>query len=100
MYQMIPGIIVFILAFVEIRSYATREIRSVVIDAIFEYRRDVMREHGDEKFYESPFEVGYGDMGSYLKTFFQIWVWSPRQVLSREKYQVVRDYIEKHDHGL
>ena len=56
-------------------------------DAIFRYRIDLVSRH----IYES--EVEYDDARSYIKTFLRFWDWGYKHILPRDKFEIIKPYI-------
>jgi hypothetical protein len=43
--------------------------------------------------------VSYDDMESYSKTLFRLWNWNYTKILPKEKFEIIKEYIEKGNGG-
>ena len=79
--------------FLIVRNHVAYKNRASIIKAISMYRRNVIANHyfGDGS--KPQYLVGYDDMETYFKTVIRFWDFSPKHILSDEKYSVVKDYI-------
>lgn len=44
--------------------------------------------------YKSELDVNYTDEESYDKTFFKLFDWGYKNILPKDKYEIIKDYIE------
>ena len=86
---MIVAIVLGILLFtLFIKNIHTWNIRMNVNYAIFRYRIDCI-----DKGVVSV--VDWEDMVSYEHTLFKLWDWSSKNVLSKEKYKIIKPYLRR-----
>lgn len=79
------GILSFILFIKNIRTY---NLRMNINYAIFRYRIDCI-----DKNIKSI--VDWEDMVSYSHMLLKLWDWSDKDVLSKEKYEVIKPYLRR-----
>lgn len=72
-----------------IKNCVTYRQQSLISDAIFRYHIDCIEHH----IYE--YEVGYDDMRGYVKTILRFWDWGYKHILPRDKFEIVKPYINK-----
>lgn len=39
--------------------------------------------------------VSFDDMESYPKTFFRLWDWGYTEILPKEKFEIIKEYIDE-----
>lgn len=68
------------------KNEVTGDCRITIVKAIGAYRID----HLDEVTL-----VDYGDMESYNDTLFRFWDWGYTRILPKDKYEIIKPYIEE-----
>lgn len=81
-------ITLFILIYDVLKNKNTYAKHMIILDAIFDYRLHCFNENIEPS-------VNFDDMEGYYITFFKFWDWGYKNILSKEKYVIVKDYIEK-----
>ena len=66
----------------------TYTMQKKIMDAILEYRLQCI----DQR---EPFRVDFDDMEPYDKTLFRLWDWSYTNILSKEKFEIIKPYIKE-----
>ena len=72
-----------------IKSNNTVKKRKIIIDAIYAFNIDMIQK-GD---YEGCRSVFYDDMESYEETLFRIQDWGYTRILPKEKFELIKPYI-------
>lgn len=67
-----------------IKNENTSKNRGIIIEAIYQYRIKC----------NDPI-VNYSDMEDYEKTLFRIGDWTYKKILPKEKYEIIKEYINK-----
>lgn len=63
----------------------------VILNAIYEYGKNIIRNDGDPSLYEGL----YDRMEPYWKTLLRFWDWGYKRILPKESYEIIKDYIKK-----
>lgn len=79
--------------FLFIRNHVVYKNRFCIIRAISNYKRNVIANHYFGDGTKPQYLVDYDDIETYFKTFMRFWDFSPKHILSDEKYSVVKDYM-------
>ena len=79
--------------FLIVRNNVAYENRIYIMNAISNYKLDVIVNHYFGNGTEPSYLVDYDDMEAYFKTFMRFWDFSPKHILSDEKYSLVKDYM-------
>ena len=83
-------LIVFILAI--IKNENTFKQHMVVANAIHRFRLDHIKRD-----WLASLSVDFEDMEEYDSTFWRLWDWGYKNILPKEKYELIKDYIGKED---
>lgn len=75
-----------------IKNDVTYKQRTYIIAAIYLYSRDKI--HKNE-----PREVSYDDMESYDATFYRWWDWGYTHILPKDKFEIVKSYLDVEEEG-
>lgn len=84
-------IIVVIFTFIiGLKNEVTYKKHKIIIDAIYDYRIDMITSGK----YNQIDAVDYRDMETYNSTLFRLWDWGYTRILPKEKFEIVKPYIE------
>lgn len=84
-------VIVVILAFIiGPKNDVTYKNHKIITDAIYDYHIDMLM----SKKYDQIDAVDYRDMETYNSTLFRLWDWGYTRILPKEKFEIVKPYIE------
>ena len=83
---MLGGMGIFYIAAM-IRLNNTYKRYMAIIAAILEYQKDCSRKGIED-------HVSTSDMKSYYKAFIRIWDWGYTNILSKEKFELIKSYIK------
>lgn len=61
-----------------------------VLHAIKEYRIECIKNHQ----YDDMDCVKYGDMETYMTTFWRLWDWGYTRILPKDKFEIIKPYIK------
>lgn len=75
--------------YIAIKNENTYKQHELIAHAIWEYRITLIREGK----YDSAL-VDYSDMESYETTLFRLWDWGYTRILPKEKFEIIKPYIE------
>lgn len=89
----ILAVILLICALLFVKNEVTLNHHISISCAIHEYHRDLINEDNYDLYDNNPVE--YKDMESYFKTFRRFWDWGYKRILPREKYEIIKPYLEK-----
>ena len=84
--------ILLVCLFFLIKNNNTFNQRIKINDAIYEYHRYCIYNKPSD--YNASHDVDYCDEESYNKTFFRIFDWGHENILPKEKYDLVKQYIK------
>lgn len=70
-----------------IKNDNTLKNQCIIIDAIFEYKMDYI--HNNQECL-----VDYSDQESYVSTLLRFWDWGYKNILPKEKYEIIKPYIK------
>lgn len=89
-------IIVLFCIMLLIKNEITFRNRCIIISSILAYQHDAIKHE------EFSFDISGTDMEDYNKTLYRLWDWGYKRILPKEKYEIVKRYIEpqkekKHD---
>lgn len=97
MFEIVMAIITTALAFsviltviIGFKNENTHKNHKIIIDAIYDYHIDMIT---SEK-YDQIDAVDYRDMETYNSTLFRLWDWGYTRILPKEKFEIVKPYIE------
>lgn len=83
----IAVIFVFIIGVKNDNAYKNHKI---ILDAIYDYRIDMIVSGN----YEKRNLVDYRDMETYNSTLFRFWDWGYTRILPKDKFELIKPYIE------
>ena len=86
----IIGITLMILYILLFKNHITLSRRLTICDAIFRYKVQNILDGRDE----NPNFVDYTDMESYEKTLFRIYDWGYKNILPKDKFNIIKPFIE------
>lgn len=72
------------------KNDVTYKNHKIITDAIYNYRVDMIISGK----YEQRDLVDYQDMETYNKTLFRLWDWGYKKILPKDKFELVKPYIE------
>lgn len=67
------------------RTYA---MHMKILDAIFKYRLQCIDQ-------DKPCKVDFDDMEFYDKTLYRLWDWGYTNILSKEKFEIIKPFIKE-----
>ena len=79
-------LVVSILIFVLIKNSNTYKNRKIILNAIYQYKVDCAIKN-------ISFNVDYNDMESYNMTIFRFWDFGYKNILPKEKFEIIKKYI-------
>lgn len=83
------GVMLMILSLVLFaKNIRTHNLRGDINYAIYRYRIDCVEKGVDEK-------VDWDDMASYEHSLFRLWDWSNKNIVSKEKYEIIEPYLRR-----
>ena len=69
---------------------------NIISEAIHRYHLDCMKRYNDDIDYKSfSYEVDYCDMLNYTVCVLHPGIWSYKQILPKDKYEIVKEYIRR-----
>ena len=81
---------ILILGYIDIRKIdRTGDCRAVIIEAIYKYRCECIDAVDTREI------VDYDDMESFEATLSRFWDWGYTRILPKDKYELIKPYIEK-----
>ena len=80
-------ILTIIIGFKNENAYKNHKI---IVDAIYDYHIDMITSGK----YDRIDVVDYRDMETYNSTLFRLWDWGYTRILPKEKFEIVKPYIE------
>lgn len=80
-----------VLLIMAIKNYITYINHKVIMDAIYNYYIDCLAKERHN--YRD--DVAYVDMEPYDKTLFRLYDWGYTRILPKEKYEIIKPYIEE-----
>ena len=86
------GAITIFAWFVMIKNIVTNVNLNKVCHAIHAYNTDIIWKKIDGE------KIDYGDMNGYCKTLFRFWDWGYKNILPKDKYELIKKYIHKEKH--
>lgn len=90
MREIILGIVVTVVVIawlLMIKNIITNTNLNIISNAIHAYNRDIIWGKIDGDL------VGYDDMAGYCKTLFRFWDWGYKNILPKDKYELIKAYI-------
>ncbi len=64
------------------------KMHNVILEAIHDYHTDCIRKR-------TTFDVDFSDMEDYYKTVHRWWDWGYKRILPKEKFEIIRKYIDE-----
>ena len=75
--------------YIMIKNIITRINFDIISCAIHAYNTDVIWKRIDGE------KVSYDDMMGYCKAVFRFWDWGYKNILPKDKYELIKDYIKR-----
>jgi hypothetical protein len=71
-----------------VRCLVTYRNHDIIIDAMYAYHVDAIKRGKCE------YEVNWSDIEEFDDTFRRLWDWGYKNILPKEKYEIIKDYIK------
>lgn len=84
------SVVLGVLIVLSFKNANTLRNQSKILCAIKEYRIDCIKNHQ----YEDMDCVEYGDMETYMTTFWRLWDWGHTRILPKDKFEIIKPYIK------
>lgn len=69
---------------------------NIISEAIHRYHLDYMKKYDENIDYKTfDYEVNYSDILSYTTCFLHPGIWSYKQILPKDKYEIIKEYIRR-----
>lgn len=85
----ISVIFILVVVFVIAKNNNTFNKRCVIINAIFEYNKDIINGVVTGQL------ISFNDLENYDRTLWRLWDWGYKSILPKDKYELIKDYIDK-----
>lgn len=76
------------IVFIYIKNFNTYNNHRIIDDAIFKYHIDCIHKN-------QMILVEYEDEEDYNETLFRIWDWGYTRILPKEKFEIIKPYIDR-----
>lgn len=86
--QCINIITIIVAWFIVIKNIITRRNFDIISNAIHTYNTDVIWKKIDGE------RMSYDDMAGYCKTLFRFWDFGYKNILPKDKYELIKKYIK------
>lgn len=83
------GTITILAWLVMIKNIVTNMNLNKICHAIYAYNMDIIWKKIDSE------KIDYDDMAGYCKTLFRFWDWGYKNILPKDKYEFIKDYIKR-----
>lgn len=83
--------LLFLLFFI-CKNYNTYAIRHKILNAIHDYRMMVIINRSVTN--KLSLDVDFNDMEDYFTTLLRFWDWGYKNILTKERYEIIKDYIK------
>lgn len=77
-----------LVVFFLIKNFNTYKNQVIIVEAIYKCAIDCISNH------KEPF-VDYSEMEDYDSTLFRFWDWGYTRILPKEKYEIIKPYVER-----